>query len=702
MSFIKAFEQFAPGSGFAADGIEYLIDAFQRSILFTDILRKRGNIYLEHLRDGKPPVLTFEYETIMSGKDLDRPVNHDLTRVRPIGGKKAVKGKRPIVVIDPRAGHGPGIGGSKLDSQVGIALREGHPVYFILFHPEPEPGQKLEDVQQAEIRFVEEVGKLHPDEDKPAVIGNCQAGWAVALLSADRPDVTGPLVLSGSPLSYWAGVEGKNRMRYMGGIMGGIWTACFLSDLGNGKFDGANLVANFESLNPANTLWTKQYNVYANVDTEEKRFLNFEKWWNGYFFMTSDEIRFIVENLFIGDKFEQGGLALNKDKTIDLKNLEDPILMFASKGDNITPPQQALNWIAKVYGSVGEIKRNDQVIVYTLHETIGHLGIFVSGSVARKQHKAIIGNIDMLEFLPPGLYEMVFKEKPGDLPVTEFEVVFERREIADILALDDGFEDEIDFSTAAKVSEANSRLYETLVSPLVRSVVTEEVAEAIRQLHPLRVTRYGFSDKNPFLIPFRLAAPTVAENRVKTSNGNIFKAVEKYWSDVTITLLDSYRDTRDDTQEFMFKMIYGNPWMKTLFPDSKPEAAPKQPAKRKRPQKHSEQGGFADGIVRIMLAMADADLIFDPKELAIAEKSVMANDRLKKLAPADFKRMVKEQAAILESDREQALQSLKKLLPTKKDRQEAVEIAKNIADADLVLAEPEKILMKKLREILAI
>jgi tellurite resistance protein len=82
-------------------------------------------------------------------------------------------------------------------------------------------------------------------------------------------------------------------MRYRGGFCGGVLPTSLRSDLGNGKFDGAHLVSNFESLNPANTLWTKQYNVYANVDTEEKRYLDFEKWRGGFFKMNLEEIHFI-------------------------------------------------------------------------------------------------------------------------------------------------------------------------------------------------------------------------------------------------------------------------------------------------------------------------------------------------------------------------------------------------------------------------
>jgi pimeloyl-ACP methyl ester carboxylesterase len=214
--------------------------------------------------------------------------------------------KRPILIFDPRAGHGPGIGGSKRDSEIGIALNNGHPVYFALFFQVPEPGQTIADIEAAHVRFVEEVVRRHPHAGKPALIGNCQGGWAAALVCADRPDLTGLLVLNGAPLSYWSGVAGANPMRYRGGLLGGVWYSAFLSDLGNGKFDGANLVSNFEDLNPANTLWTKQYNLYSQLDTEEERYLAFEKWWGGFYLLTAQEIHFILDKLFIGNKFEQG------------------------------------------------------------------------------------------------------------------------------------------------------------------------------------------------------------------------------------------------------------------------------------------------------------------------------------------------------------------------------------------------------------
>ena len=38
-------------------------------------------------------------------------------------------------------------------------------------------------------------------------------------------------------LGYWAGVRGKNAMRYMGGWFGGTWADRMMSDVGNGHIE---------------------------------------------------------------------------------------------------------------------------------------------------------------------------------------------------------------------------------------------------------------------------------------------------------------------------------------------------------------------------------------------------------------------------------------------------------------------------------
>ena len=194
---------FAAGFGPFGPAIEYMRDAAQRSTLFWDVMRQRGNQYREHLAETVPHVLEFAVELVVDGRTLARPVNYGLVRIVPPKNVDIDPNRRPFVVIDPRVGHGPGIGGFKADSEIGVALKAGHPCYFIGFMPDPVPGQTIEDIARAEAVFLERVIALHPDaEGKPCVIGNCQAGWAVMILAAIRPELFGPIIIAGSPLSY--------------------------------------------------------------------------------------------------------------------------------------------------------------------------------------------------------------------------------------------------------------------------------------------------------------------------------------------------------------------------------------------------------------------------------------------------------------------------------------------------------------------
>ena len=60
--------------------------------------------------------------------------------------------QRPfVIVVDPRAEvTAPASAGSEPDSEISVALKAGHPCYFIGFLPEPMPGQTIEDVARAE------------------------------------------------------------------------------------------------------------------------------------------------------------------------------------------------------------------------------------------------------------------------------------------------------------------------------------------------------------------------------------------------------------------------------------------------------------------------------------------------------------------------------------------------------------------------
>src|SRR5215218_10509976 len=539
------------------DAGNYWLDFTQRSILFWDTLRQRGNNWLEYEKAGKPPLLDFEWKMIADARTFEQPANYALVRIIPPDGVRTESDHRPFVIIDLRAGHGPGIGGFKQDSQVGVALNAGHPVYFVIFFAEPVQGQTLADVSRAEAEFLRIIAARHPKTRKPVVIGNCQGGWAAMMIGAFEPDLLGPIVINGAPMSYWAGNDGENPMRYAGGMLGGLWPALLASDLGGGQFDGAHLVENFESLNPANTYFDKYYNLFAKIDTEPERFLEFERWWGGFFLMGRQEIKWIVENLFVGNNLAEGDAEWSEGRAFDLRAIQSPIIVFASLGDNITPPQQAFNWVADLYPTTEALKANGQVIVGLMHKSVGHLGIFVSGAVAKREHAQIVDLIEYIEHLPPGLYGMQVEEQKANGTV-RYDVMLTERRIEDLQVLQKyGRKDEMPFRAVEATSEALASAYETFVHPIVSAMVTPAAAKAARALNPQRAQRWAVSDLNPFLWPLKGMADMVRANRASRDNEGPMAAMEHWAAAVTSASWDFYRDLRDAAAENTFFRTYG-------------------------------------------------------------------------------------------------------------------------------------------------
>ena len=678
--------------------IEYLIDAAQRSVLFWDVMRQRGNQYREHLAETAPHVLDYEVELLVDGRKLDRPVNYALVRVVSPAGTKIDPKRRPFVVIDPRAGHGPGIGGFKADSEIGVAFKAGHPCYFVGFLPEPMPGQTIEDIGRAEAKFLEKVIALHPQADgKPCVIGNCQAGWAVMMLAALRPELFGPMIIAGSPLSYWQGVHGKNPMRYTGGLLGGSWLTAFVSDLGAGKFDGAWLVQNFENQNPANTLWTKQYNLYSKIDTEAPRYLGFERWWGGHVNLNAEEIQFIVDELFVGNNLAAGNIRTSDGTAIDLRNIRSPIVVFCSQGDNITPPQQALGWILDLYENVDEIRAYGQTIVYTIHETIGHLGIFVSSGVARKEHGEFSNNIDLIDTLPPGLYEAKFERKAEatanpDLASGDWIMRCELRTLDDIRALGvNDVADDHSFATVDRVSRTNLALYRAFVQPMVRGLMNPALAETLRLLHPLRLQYEIFSNANPMMAPVAAWAEQVRDRRKPASADNPFIAMQENISRQIVAGLDAWRVATEDFSERLFTTVYGSkPFQAAMGinpANNQPlRHAPKSALDRELINKRIAElksrmtaGGLREAMIRALIFAGMGRAAVDERGFEALRR---IREKYSDVTLTEFKAIAREQFYMLLLDTEGALSAIPSMLPPEPEtRQKALELISHVLRA---------------------
>jgi len=404
----------------------------------------------------------------------------------------------------------------------------------------------------------------------------------------------------------------------------------------------------------------------------------------GHVNLNAEEIQFIVDELFVGNNLAAGRIQTSDGTAVDLRNIRSPIVVFCSQGDNITPPQQALGWILDLYEDVDEIRSYGQTIVYTIHETVGHLGIFVSGGVARKEHSEFSSNIDLIDVLPPGLYEATFERKSedttnADLATGDWIMRCEQRTLDDIRALGgNDAEDERRFAAAARVSEVNLALYRAFVQPMVKAVVTPSVAEWLRQWHPSRLQYEMFSDANPFAAPLAGLARTARENRRPAAADNPFVVAQDALSRQVVGALDAWANIRDTFSEWLFLSIYGLPVLQAAVGVDPAAARPMRRAGRSPLHRellqdrmailksHITVGGLPECVVRGLLYVGLTRGRVDERGIAALRQVRLLEDR-PRLTLAQFKAMAREQFLMLLLDPEATLAAIPDLLPADAD-----------------------------------
>jgi hypothetical protein len=464
-------------------------------------------------------------------------------------------------------------------------------------------------------------------------------------------------------------------------MLGGTWLTALAGDMGNGIFDGAHLVANFESLNPANTYWTKAYNVYSKVDGEKEHFLDFETWWGSPVMLNAQEMQWIADNLFVGNRLSTGQIRTSDGVRVDLRNVRAPIIVFCSWGDNITPPQQALDWITDLYDHERQIIANGQTIVYTMHHSIGHLGIFVSGKVATKEHGEFVSCMEMIDVLPPGLYEAVITdvdEKTDNPELGQGRYLFrlEARTVNDIRALggNDAADDQR-FATVARVSEINEGLYRTLIAPAVRAAMPEPAAEALRTMHPNRLRFAMFSDRNPLMQPVKALAESVRAARQVVAADNPLLELERATSAWITSCLQSYGEFRDTMTEIMFLTTYGSPLLQSLVGlGAQQTAAPPHHIERDLARETAEarmqaelehrfeEGHVAEAVLRALIYIRLPEGRVDERGFAMLKLIRASQPASKRISLPRFKEMMREQFLLVSLDEERAVTTLPRLL----------------------------------------
>jgi hypothetical protein len=332
-----------------------------------------------------------------------------------------------------------------------------------------------------------------------------------------------------------------------------------------------------------------------------------------------------------------------------------------------------------LYDDVDEIRSYGQTIVYTVHETVGHLGIFVSGGVAKKEYNEFASNIDLIDVLPPGLYEATFERKTADtinpdLVSGEWVMHCQQRTLDDIRAMGGNTpEDERRFATAARVSEINLSLYRTFAQPAVKALITPQVAEWLRHMHPQRMQYEVFTDLNPLVAPLAAVAEQVRAHRSPAAADNPFLVAQEEVSTQIVSALDAWRDQQEKLSESIFLAIYGSPVLQAAVGVDSTSTRSSRPAKsplhrellRKRIaelKSHISKGGLQEGVIRGLLYVEMARGDVDERGLQALRRLRLSGEAAR-LTLAQFKTMAREQFFLLLLYQEATLEAIPKLLP---------------------------------------
>jgi tellurite resistance protein len=184
-------------------------------------------------------------------------------------------------------------------------------------------------------------------------------------------------------------------------------------------------------------------------------------------------------------------------------------------------------------------------------------------------------------------------------------------------------------------------------------------------------------------------------------------------SDAGEDTLDFYRETRDRAMEAAFYGIYSNPFLGGMLrtwglleehgddDDVSGSLGEKQRAREIETDRQHwidaiDKGGYAEGIVRIIVAVASVDRSIQGKEFDAAATILKKQKETKQIGADELRHLVTEQSRIFQTEPLLAIKTLGVLIPQKNQRKTAMNIALKIAKSDGVVCDEEKRLIKEI------
>ena len=227
----------------------------------------------------------------------------------------------------------------------------------------------------------------------------------------------------------------------------------------------------------------------------------------------------------------------------------------------------------------------------------------------------------------------------------------EARTLDDIRALGgNDLADERRFEAAARVSEINLALYRAFVQPWVKAAVTPPMAEAMRRMHPLRLSYEMFGPRNPFLAWIGGAAEQVRAHRQTVRSDNALLAAQEQVSQQIVDGLEAWRKAMEKASEETFLAVYGAPPLQAALGIDTSSRQP--PRKAARSLLHAAlveersaelrralgRGGLREALARALLYVGMARNVVDERGFEAIRRIRSAHPHHRAMSLADFKR----------------------------------------------------------------
>lgn len=267
---------------------------------------------------------------------------HQTLCLRHFPNREEPQATRPVLILPPQAGHHSNIADySPAQSLVRVFHRYGYDVYVAQWLSATmeykdlgiEDYIRLTDEAVETIRKKTGIYRIH-------LVGQCQGGWQAAIYTALHQEKISTLIPAAAPIDMEAA---ESPIVDNAGMPMSFFQAMVAS--GGGLMDGRYMLMGFKNMQPDEHYARKYRRLWKWVmnDEEEyiKRHIRFENWYEytqklpGRFYLE------IIKNIFKENNLTRPGVMRLNGQSLDLRNIDCPVIILAGTRDHITPPAQA-------------------------------------------------------------------------------------------------------------------------------------------------------------------------------------------------------------------------------------------------------------------------------------------------------------------------------------------------------------------------